>query len=173
MPRRSFFGVLMAAGSAWLGAIHAIPIVRLALFPLRSQGGDADWSDLGPIENFQALSAPVTQPFTLTRRDGWQLVTAQQTVYVLPASPGTSASQAPPRVLSSICAHLGCTVQWRAEQDKFVCPCHGGTYAADGARISGPPARGMDELPARIENGRLLVQFQTFRQLLATKEVAE
>jgi hypothetical protein len=108
VPRRSFLGVLIAGGAACIGAVLAIPLVRLV-----------------------------------------------------------------PRVLSSICPHLGCTVQWRAEKDRFICPCHGGTYAPDGARLAGPPNRGMDELPTRIQNGRLAVRFEYFKQLAATKEVLD
>ena len=167
VERRSFFAALVAAGSSCIAALLGIPLVRAALFPLRGLGSQTQWSDLGPQENFAALKEPATQLLNIQRQDGWQLITAQQIVYVV-AAPGGA-----PRVLSSTCPHLGCTVQWRGEKDEFICPCHGGTYAPDGSRVSGPPARGMDELPTRIQDGRLYVQYQNFRQLLATKEVVD
>jgi menaquinol-cytochrome c reductase iron-sulfur subunit len=167
LPRRSFFSALFSIGSAWIAALWAIPVLRAALYPLRTQDAEASWSDIGPLENFSGMPAPASQLLNLQRRDGWQLITAQQTVYVI-GGPGQA-----PRVLSSVCPHLGCTVAWRPEKNEFICPCHGGTYAPDGNRISGPPARGMDELPSRVENGRLLVQFQTYRQLSPLKEVAD
>jgi menaquinol-cytochrome c reductase iron-sulfur subunit len=168
MPRRSFFAALTAAGSAWIGAWMAIPLVRAALFPLRNTSGQQiPWSDMGPVENFTKLTTPLTQPVNVERGDGWEHITAEQTVYVV-AGPGSQ-----PRVLSSVCPHLGCTVQWRAQKDQFICPCHNGTYSPDGERVSGPPARGMDELPTRIQDGHLYVQCQSFRQLLPTKEAAD
>jgi menaquinol-cytochrome c reductase iron-sulfur subunit len=167
MPRRSFFNVIVAAGGAIMTAILGVPIVRAALFPVFDASSANPWSDLGPLENFKNLSKPLTQPLALERRDGWSLANANQTLYLVAGASGQ------PRVLSSVCPHLGCTVQWRAEQDNFHCPCHGGTFAPDGCRISGPPARGMDELPTRVQDGHLYVQFETFRQLLADKEVAD
>ncbi len=42
-------------------------------------------------------------------------------------------------VISAICTHLGCTVQWRGAE--FDCPCHGSRYRPDGTVISGPAPR--------------------------------
>lgn len=40
------------------------------------------------------------------------------------------------KAISSICTHLGCTVQ--RTSDGFECPCHGSCYTDDGKVISGP-----------------------------------
>jgi cytochrome b6-f complex iron-sulfur subunit len=42
-------------------------------------------------------------------------------------------------VISAVCTHLGCTVQWR--QTEFACPCHGSHFAADGSVEYGPAPR--------------------------------
>jgi menaquinol-cytochrome c reductase iron-sulfur subunit len=97
--------------------------------------------------------------------DGWRKAVSEKAVYV------TKDSQGQLRVLTSICPHLGCTVPWNKEKKEFVCPCHGGTFAPDGSRVSGPSLRGMDTLETSTENGQLLVQFQYFRQLVSDKEV--
>jgi menaquinol-cytochrome c reductase iron-sulfur subunit len=62
-------------------------------------------------------------------------------------------------------------VPWISEQKAFVCPCHDGHFARDGARISGPPPRGLDPLPLKIEQGNLYVRYQYFRQLSDKSEV--
>ncbi|MGO8671118.1 MAG: ubiquinol-cytochrome c reductase iron-sulfur subunit [Capsulimonadaceae bacterium] len=59
--------------------------------------------------------------------------------------------------LSAKCTHRGCTVKWNAAQNKFVCPCHHGTYDANGAVVSGPPPRPLVKLTTRVEHGMVMV----------------
>eukprot|EP00555_Chaetoceros_dichaeta_P003165 CAMPEP_0198248490 /NCGR_PEP_ID=MMETSP1447-20131203/238_1 /TAXON_ID=420782 /ORGANISM="Chaetoceros dichaeta, Strain CCMP1751" /LENGTH=213 /DNA_ID=CAMNT_0043932889 /DNA_START=40 /DNA_END=678 /DNA_ORIENTATION=+ len=40
--------------------------------------------------------------------------------------------------LNAVCTHLGCVVPWSAPNNKFMCPCHGSQYAADGHVVRGP-----------------------------------
>jgi Rieske Fe-S protein len=63
------------------------------------------------------------------------------------------------RVLSPICPHKGCEVEWRADQTAFVCPCHRGTFHVNGQYKSGPPRRSMDPLEFHVEQGQLFVQW--------------
>jgi hypothetical protein len=44
-------------------------------------------------------------------------------------------------------------------------------FSPDGARVSGPTPRGMDSLESEIQNGRLMVRYRYFRQLIPTKEI--
>lgn len=46
-------------------------------------------------------------------------------------------------VISAICTHLGCTVQWRGQVQEFACPCHGSLYNAQGNVIGGPAPRAL------------------------------
>jgi len=46
-------------------------------------------------------------------------------------------------VISAICTHLGCTVQWRDQAHEFACPCHGSLYNAQGKVIGGPAPRSL------------------------------
>jgi cytochrome b6-f complex iron-sulfur subunit len=50
------------------------------------------------------------------------------------------------------CTHLGCTVPWDAESDRFVCPCHASAFDITGAVLSPPAPRPLDLLAVRIEN---------------------
>ena len=63
-----------------------------------------------------------------------------------------------PVALSARCTHAGCTVLWRAEQDAFVCPCHGGRFDSSGKNVSGPPPRPLDNLQATSQDGAIYVE---------------
>jgi len=39
-------------------------------------------------------------------------------------------------IISAICTHLGCNVQWKGTE--FDCPCHGSRFNPDGTVIGGP-----------------------------------
>jgi cytochrome b6-f complex iron-sulfur subunit len=51
------------------------------------------------------------------------------------------------------CTHLGCTVPWVAEQERFACPCHASVFDVRGEVLSPPAPRPLDLFPVRIENG--------------------
>jgi len=68
------------------------------------------------------------------------------------------------QVLSAICPHEGCEVSWDGSSNRFSCPCHESLFAADGSRISGPARRGLDALPARVQEGKLQVQYVSKEQ---------
>lgn len=62
--------------------------------------------------------------------------------------------------LSAVCTHLGCIVQWRAEKQDFLCPCHGGLFSAEGAVLSGPPPKPLAPIPLRVADGKIMVGVQ-------------
>jgi menaquinol-cytochrome c reductase iron-sulfur subunit len=166
MPdRRSFLSVVLGAVGGLVSGVLAIPLVRFATFPLRDSAEAASWSDVGKIDEFRPLKEPVARVIDAKRIEGWRSSVVQNGVYVVPTGSGGL------KVLSSVCPHLGCAVRWINKQDKFICPCHGGTFTNTGVHISGPPLRAMDELESKIENGMLRVRFQHFRQLVAKKEL--
>jgi menaquinol-cytochrome c reductase iron-sulfur subunit len=163
--RRSFLGVLLGIGSALVGGLLAVPLIRFALFPLIRRTTDVKNSPLGPLADFSSITEPVMRTIQIEQVDGWRKAVSEKVVYV------TKDQQGQTRVLTSVCPHLGCTVPWNKERKQFVCPCHGGTFQPDGTRVSGPSLRGMDSLETSVESGQLTVRFQYFRQLVSDKEV--
>jgi len=55
------------------------------------------------------------------------------------------------------CTHLGCTVNWEAEQSRFFCPCHASTFDIHGAVENPPASRALDTFPVQIEASQVLV----------------
>jgi Rieske Fe-S protein len=148
-----------------VGALLSIPFIRFALYPLFARTTDTSLSEVGPIDSFSNVSAPVQKIITVAQRDGWRESIAQKPVYVVKDAQGQL------QVFSTVCPHLGCEVPWNAEKQQFFCPCHGSAFAGDGTRIAGPTPRGLDSLPTTVQNGRLMVRYQYFRQLAPDKEV--
>jgi menaquinol-cytochrome c reductase iron-sulfur subunit len=163
--RRSFLGVLLGLGSVFVGGLLSVPLIRFALFPLLRRTTELKSSPVGEIDEFASLTEPVLKTIQIEQVDGWRKTISEKAVYV------TKDSHAQLRVLSSICPHLGCTLPWNKEKKEFICPCHGGTFTADGSRVSGPSRRGMDTLETTVQDGQLQVRFQYFRQLVSDKEV--
>lgn len=163
--RRSFLGALLAVGSAFVGALLSVPLIRFAIFPLIRETTETKWAPLGETNEFSSLSSPVMRKIQIEQLDGWRRAITEKAVYI------TKDPQGQIRVLSSVCPHLGCTVPWNGEKKQFVCPCHNAIFSSDGLRIGGPALRGMDTLETKIEEGQLRARFQYFRQLVATKEV--
>jgi cytochrome b6-f complex iron-sulfur subunit len=56
------------------------------------------------------------------------------------------------------CTHLGCSVPWREETNRFECPCHASTFDITGAVLGPPAPRPLDLLPVRLENGVVKVE---------------
>jgi Rieske Fe-S protein len=55
--------------------------------------------------------------------------------------------------LSRTCTHLGCSLHWDGEKNRFQCPCHGSSFGLTGEVLSAPATRPLDYYPVRIENG--------------------
>ena len=46
--------------------------------------------------------------------------------------------------LYKVCTHLGCLYNWNNQEGKFICPCHGSQFQANGTYIQGPAPRSLD-----------------------------
>ena len=163
--RRSFYAAFIHLLGAAAAAAIAIPAAVYLLLKPKSPGAGA----MVEIANLADLEPGVPREvvYYRTRVDGWKATKEKTTTWVVKNGPQSAVAFSPQ------CPHLGCTVQWTQDRDQFNCPCHGGEYSADGSRLAGPPNRGMDELPARVQDGRLYVQFHSYKQLQATKEVLD
>ncbi len=148
--RRRFLQRSIHAVLAAIGSILAVIVGGSALSPglARRRNG---WIVAARLADLQSGTL-VPATLRLEREDGYYRAIDRELVFLTRTEGGEV------RALSSTCTHLGCRVAWDAGHRVFRCPCHGGVYDAGGAVIAGPPPRGLASLPARVEDGRILVQ---------------
>ncbi|HEY0078792.1 MAG TPA: Rieske 2Fe-2S domain-containing protein [Pyrinomonadaceae bacterium] len=151
--RRNLVLLIPAAIAASIAATLGAAAWRFLSPPTSgAQGEGAGWTTLAPLGELKG-EEPLMRQVALERTSGWMRVREERVVYVLPRENN--------RVVSAVCPHEGCEVVWRAAERDFFCPCHDSRFAADGARLSGPAHRSLAEIPARIENGLLQIQYPT------------
>ena len=134
LPRRNFFR------TAWLvlGAVVTLQFLWIGFDMLRPRKrrrrntvAGAIYT-AGPVERFEpgSVTAFPEGPFYLARlADGGFLA------------------------LNRTCTHLGCTVPWIEEDQRFACPCHASVFDITGEVLSPPADRALDMYAVRIENG--------------------
>jgi len=159
VSRRRFIGFLTQALLAVIGLCLAIPALAYIWAPLRRKS-PADPEGSSYVEVGSLADLPVGQWRQLTvevlRQDGWEKNRVRRSVWIRRQADTVA-------VLSPICPHLGCPVNWHPERSEFRCPCHGGIFGENGQLVAGPPPRGMDELAHETRGGQLWVQWQDFR----------
>jgi len=162
--RRRFIGYAIGG---MVGAItfgYAVPIVNYIVRPSLAKA-ESDWSKVGSVDGL-AEGVPTSLAFTAREKVGWQEKTVPHDVWAVKRADGTVTAFSP------ICPHLGCGYRWDDTQKKFVCPCHLSIYDIEGKVLGGPAPRGLDTLPAKVEDGVLYVKYEKFRLGVSDKAVA-
>jgi cytochrome b6-f complex iron-sulfur subunit len=121
----------------WAALVAALGLGLGAL--LRLAGGSRSSAPDPPV----ALVPPdQLAPGQVLAREGVALSRDEQGIYAL----------------SLLCPHLGCRPAWDQGADRFLCPCHGSSFARDGSRQTGPAPRGLTHLAVTLDDqGRLRV----------------
>ncbi len=132
-----------------------VSVLSAAFKFLRPSGSSSSekWLDVMPLSEIKG-DKPLPHSVISDQSAGWASTKEEHRVYVLPAKNN--------QVLSAVCPHEGCEVAWQEQNQVFACPCHESSFAADGSKIDGPARRGLDPLPARVENGTLQIQYKSF-----------
>jgi menaquinol-cytochrome c reductase iron-sulfur subunit len=155
--RRTLLRWAVGAFGGLAAAAVGVPVVGYLLAPIVRWRRD-QWVDAGDAESFTigatklvSLRNPVGRP--------WDGSSGKVAAYV------RRLAQSEFVVFAVNCTHLGCPVSWFPQSGLFLCPCHGGVYYADGSRASGPPPRGLYQLPHQVARGRLRIQVGHFPTL--------
>jgi len=60
-------------------------------------------------------------------------------------------------VLSKVCTHLGCLIDYEKAKKRFLCPCHAGVFDLEGNVVSGPPPAPLPQFALKIEGDNLVI----------------
>lgn len=154
ISRRSFVtGVIGILGGV-ITAIVGLPAIGYLISPALKRESADEWVPLGLVDDL-VEEEPRLFSFTRTKQVGWERTANNYGVYVVRKADGELD------VFSNVCTHLSCRVSWDQDQAEYICPCHDGHFAKDGAIISGPQPRPLDRFEFRVEDdGRLMVHLQ-------------
>ena len=156
LNRREFTAIVMTFLGSIIGAVVGLPLVGYIISPAIRSKKVEDWVSLGLLEKFP-VGVPTLFSFTRTKVNGWERTTNSYGVFVL------RETESKVKVLSNVCTHLSCRVNWVEESQTFDCPCHDARFDIHGNVISGPPPTPMvqwvgDEIQID-EEGNLLIHF--------------
>ena len=131
MGRRQFMNLLTfgSATGVALGALY--PVVKYFTPP--SSGGAG-----GGVTAKDALGNDVSASNFVATHNPGERELAQglkgDPTYIVVTEDNTIANYG----ISAVCTHLGCVVPWNGNEGKFICPCHGSQYNAEGKVVRGP-----------------------------------
>jgi Rieske Fe-S protein len=159
--RRTLLGYLTGLLLLAIGLLVAIPAGGYLFAPLRRRGSSASgpaFRDVGPLADIPVGPWRLLSLETVLQ-DGWRKTRVKHAVWVRRQGQGDQEVT----VLSSLCPHLGCPINWHPDRSEFLCPCHGGRFDGAGKRSGGPPPRSLDPLEFEVRAGRLWVRWQDFK----------
>jgi cytochrome b6-f complex iron-sulfur subunit len=139
MKRRDFINWV---GLGWIAS--SLPVAIAACSPpntTSTTSGSSDWQTVGTVAELD--------------KNGQLLLNDSPASSVLVV--GTSKSENLIAV-NPTCTHQGCTVAWQAENQKFVCPCHGAEYGVDGTVQKEPATKPLKTYAAKIEGSSVVVK---------------
>lgn len=152
VSRRRFLSRLSLGLSALAGAVVSVPILAYLLSPLLNPTRNV-WRTVGRVDSFK-IGETVEVAFEEPSPVAWAGQTALTAAWLRRTDERTFTA------FAVNCTHLGCPVNWRAEAQLFLCPCHGGVYYADGQVAGGPPPRGLFQYQVRLQGDEVQILTQ-------------
>src|SRR5215210_706649 len=149
LSRRAFLNRLSLILSGLIGLVLSVPIVAYLLTPLirRAPG---TWLDVGRLDQFrigETIQVAIDDPSPLP----WAGQTARTSIWLRRNDQSTFTA------FAVNCTHLACPVNWQAQAQIFLCPCHGGVFYGDGRVAAGPPPGPLPRYDVRVQDGSVQV----------------
>lgn len=137
---------------------QALTLVSFASLGLQGCGGSStspsDAPQLSTIASSivgGAISLTIDAGSPLNAVGGAALVQASGQSFLVSQTSAASFT-----ALTAICTHEGCVVSG-FQSSRYVCPCHGSTYATSGSVIQGPAVQSLKSFPTKFANNVLTI----------------
>lgn len=139
LSRRDFIKVTTGIVGGLIGAVIGLPSIYYLIDPALREGGKDAWIPIGKFDDMQ-VGVPYPFSFTRVQVNGWERTASSFGGYAVRKSDSPDDLL----ILNSRCTHLACTVNWSAEANAYICPCHDAAFSMEGAVLHGPPPRALD-----------------------------
>lgn len=148
MSRRQFLSYTLGGTGAFMVGVPLLYNLRFAVDPLLQDQAGGAFVKVAKAD--QITQTPKSFTFEKTVVDGWYESNQRFEAWIAKDAEGTIFA------LSPICKHLGCTVNWAAQQpDQYFCPCHEARYTKDGLNLVVAPSP-LDQYEVKVdENGNV------------------
>jgi cytochrome b6-f complex iron-sulfur subunit len=128
MSRREFLNYAWLASIGFVSLQAGYVLYRFAL-PRLGPGEFGGPVNIGLVDDLPAVGE---DPLPFNKAKFWWVLTDEGAV-----------------ALYKVCTHLGCIYDWKTDQVKFTCPCHGSQFEKEGDFITGPAPRSLDRFVIR------------------------
>lgn len=141
------------------------------LDPLRHKARAGSFLRVTTLAALPDDGAPRQFPVVADRQDAWNRFPQVRVGAVYLSKTGPKEVQA----LNVVCPHAGCFVNYSANHNHYICPCHDSVFALDGAikNSSSPSPRPLDTMEVKVsDDGGVWVKFENYRAGVHEKIVA-
>lgn len=147
--RRKLLGWLVAGINLVVFGVVVGPVLGFLGSPLGRKAKGV-WVPVGRFDEIKDGQTLETS-FSMKVKDGYATVDRKYTIFLRRKGDSVIA-------FDPACTHLGCRINWVGDKNRYFCPCHGGVFDSDGAAVSGPPPKPLEQHPVKVENGQIFVQ---------------
>jgi menaquinol-cytochrome c reductase iron-sulfur subunit len=170
--RRSFLKGATHVLGALFGAILGIPAVAYLIDARNRPARSGDFKSVARLSELE-VGVPRQVVIRDIRADAWTLHPNDVIGRVWLVRRDARTVEA----YTTICPHLGCSVNFEGKSRRFICPCHNGTFdlncrRVETAGVANPAPRDMHPLECRFDPADpdlIQVKYQSFVQGLHEK----
>lgn len=177
--RRSFLKWVTHGLGAMFTVVLGAPVIAYLIDPRNKKAKKGEFQEVAKLSDLK-VGVPQQVSIRDVRTDAWTLHPNDVIGRVWLIRREDDKVDA----YSTICPHLGCSINFIPENHCFLCPCHNGCFTMEGemrtapSGANNPAARGMDSLDVQIEKDPenpkdklIKVKYQKFEQLKEEKIV--
>ena len=138
MNRRNF---LNWVGIGWIASSLPVAIAACSSKETKQSTSDQEWQEVSTSDELNTKGKLLVKNTSVG-----------EVLLVKTSVPGDLVAVNP------ICTHAGCTVEWKADTNKFVCPCHGSEFGVTGKVEKAPATTPLKSYAVKVEGEKVLIR---------------